>query len=236
MKEMMLEKDGAMKKIHVLGKIGRIVTKVLSIFVKIAIVCAIVSHVLVMVAIGQGTSVSVSRENVFTVTVPDSKNSVVQIGNIDSEDGFLSYSEHGVQYNFEVTQIDDNTVQLLSSQQPKGFGVVQVSIIFVLAELMLVATVVCLNFGNKLATELETCDSPFQADVISYMKKFSISLIPWAVCDTTFKTTMVAFMTGANNVSVNVDFGCIIAVLIVILLTTIFRYGAILQQESDETL
>ena len=77
-------------------------------------------------------------------------------------------------------------------------------------------------FGKRLAKALETCDSPFEDNVLKKMKAFGFSLIPWAL----YKL-IVGNLGGITTV---------IFVLVVLLFISVFNYGAKLQRESDETL
>jgi hypothetical protein len=81
---------------------------------------------------------------------------------------------------------------------------------------------IALIFGQKLAKALSVCDSPFEEKVIKAMMNFGKSLIPMAV--------FFVLLYGLSGV------GTALAVLVVILFIQIFKYGAKLQQESDETL
>lgn len=80
---------------------------------------------------------------------------------------------------------------------------------------------VALLFAKKLAKALEVCESPFETEVLKRMKYFSFALLPWAV-----------FMLSSGISAIVI----ILLVLVIILFSCIFNYGAQLQQESDETL
>jgi len=43
-------------------------------------------------------------------------------------------------------------------------------------------------------------------------------------------------MSGGIHLIFSIDLGVVLVVLIVLVLVSIFKYGAVLQQESDETL
>lgn len=79
---------------------------------------------------------------------------------------------------------------------------------------------VILCFAHKFAKSLEECNSPFEENVIKCMKNFGISLIPWVI---------FTFVTSGSLILA-------LIVLVIFLLMSIFKYGAQLQQEADETL
>ena len=95
---------------------------------------------------------------------------------------------------------------------------------------------VTLCFISSLCKAFRDCESPFEENVVRKMRNLAYSLIPWAIFSTI--TNSVADSLLMNKVSVNftVDLGVIMIVLVVFVLVHIFKYGAMLQQESDETL
>ena len=81
---------------------------------------------------------------------------------------------------------------------------------------------ISLKFARNFFASLEKCSSPFEENVLNQMKKFSLSLIPWVLFN--------FIIYGPLNLTL------LIIILIVFLITSIFKYGAELQKESDETL
>lgn len=97
-------------------------------------------------------------------------------------------------------------------------------------------TQVTLYFVGFLCKAFRDCESPFEENVIKKMQNLAYVLIPWAFV-TSFKDMAVeCFFEGAKDISWSLDLGVVLIVLVVFLLVYIFKYGAILQQESDETL
>jgi hypothetical protein len=69
--------------------------------------------------------------------------------------------------------------------------------------------------------------------VIRGIKALAYSLIPWVIIDWMQELITLPY-TGTHNFTIDLSVACII--LIVLGLAYIFQYGAVLQQESDETL
>lgn len=228
-------KEDVLKKIHVLGKVGRIVSKVMSIICRIAAVILGVVYLICMIEIYHGFNVVIERNNHISITVPEESHGIV-IGEID-DGGSFTVQGFGSEYTFyDDIEVDGNNMYLTSSNQPEELSVTKLTELFIFAGLMIAASLVSLKFAGRFCAELEKCESPFQNEIIDNMRKFAISLIPWIVCNTTFRSTLTSFLLGADDISIDIDFACVAIVLIVIILTMIFRYGALLQQESDETL
>lgn len=130
---------------------------------------------------------------------------------------------------------EDNTVTVEMASQPTNVFQTYKIVIFVVMEMLLmVVNFITLTFIIKLCKEFKICETPFAEGVIKRMKQVGFSMIPWCIVYPTAEAA-ANFMVS-NNLSISVDIGMIIMVLVVLALTHIFKYGAMLQQESDETL
>ena len=107
------------------------------------------------------------------------------------------------------------------------------------------SAIVALVMFLKLCKAFEACRSPFDEAVIRRMNIFAWTLIVCAVvgsfAGSAAQSAVMAFQNagihvGAKNFGVSLDLYPIFAALIVFFLCMIFRYGAQLQQEADETL
>ena len=96
--------------------------------------------------------------------------------------------------------------------------------------------VVTLFMLRSLFKAFEKCETPFCTEVISKIKNFGYSLIPFIVLKSAVDTAWGSILSTGFEGSVNIDFTMVIAILIVFMLAMIFGYGAELQQQSDETL
>ena len=95
---------------------------------------------------------------------------------------------------------------------------------------------VTLFFVSGVCKAFRDCESPFEENVIVNMKKFAYSLIPWLIGSSVIGSVGESILAGKPVVNFSLDLGMVLVVLVLFLLITIFKYGAILQQESDETL
>ena len=68
------------------------------------------------------------------------------------------------------------------------------------------------------------------------MKHLAVALIPWCIISSVSDSTFSSIVSGKPSFSLSVDLGMVLVVLVVLVLVYIFKYGAVLQQESDETL
>ncbi len=107
------------------------------------------------------------------------------------------------------------------------------------------SAIVALVMFLKLSDAFRVCRSPFDEAVIRRMNIFAWTLIVCAVvgsfAGSAAQSAVMAFQNagihvGTKNFGVSLDLYPIFAALIVFFLCMIFRYGAQLQQEADETL
>ena len=75
-----------------------------------------------------------------------------------------------------------------------------------------------------LFRSLEICESPFEENVLKSMKRFAFSFIPVVILEILWNGHSVSSITT------------VFIVMVILLFSSIFNYGAQLQQESDETL
>ena len=80
------------------------------------------------------------------------------------------------------------------------------------------------------------CQTPFEENIIKKLQYLAYSLIPWAFFTSVSDSMTSGMMTGNVQVNVGVNLGMVLVIVIIFALTYIFKYGAVLQQESDETL
>lgn len=99
-----------------------------------------------------------------------------------------------------------------------------------------IMTLITIIFVEKLCKAFRDCQSPFEENVIKKMQNLAYVLIPWTLISGISESIMTSFMSNSLTFSVSLDVGVVLVVLIVLVLVYIFKYGAVLQQESDETL
>ena len=102
--------------------------------------------------------------------------------------------------------------------------------------LHLIMTLITLFFIGALFKAVGKCQSPFEEDVIKKMRMFAYSLIPWVVFSSISDMASEGIFNNRVKFSLSVNFNMVFVVLMILALTYIFQYGAVLQRESDETL
>ena len=102
--------------------------------------------------------------------------------------------------------------------------------------IIIASAIVTLVMFLKLCDAFKTCRSPFDEPVIKRMNVFAWTLIVCAVVGSFAKGAASAALAGFGKMSFDLSLAPIFTALVVFFLCMIFRYGAQLQQEADETL
>lgn len=230
-------KNENITKINKLGKVSRIILTIMRIACIIGVVACLVGTVIIGVALN-------TDNNVFNVTgtanaqitvdentrlmINDEKISIggVKVFSIkDLEDSDIHADALGTNVDIDVEKTDNNGVSVYDIKadvNADSIASIKTTIIttLILGAVISAVMLVAVIFGGKLAKSLEVCTSPFEENVISAMKKFGFSLIPMAV---------FYIIDGGIGLT------SVILIIAIIIFSYIFKYGAELQKESDET-
>lgn len=239
------------KNINTAGKIGRIIASILGVLLIIGAVALSAVAALTVAVSDESIDITVngtadisSQGELFT------KFKKVFSVKQDGDSAKVDLAQNAVGVDFRIADSGNILEDAKLTETDKGYNLelagkkVTVSMrrVFfglVVSVLEIVCSAVVIFMLRNLMRSLEKCDTPFGGDVISRMKKFGFSLIPYVVLHSASKSTWNS-MLQANESSVNfgfdIDLTIILGILIIILLVMVFSYGAQLQKESDETL
>lgn len=243
-------KENAIKKINKIGKFSYIAAIIAKCFVIAGMVALIVTSIICftfgnsmkMDMSGQINlevdceALDIGREDILEGLDEDEtdiKQQTVQFG--DSNDGMiLSISDQ----DYKTADIEFKDNMLVAKLKTEAYTVTlkEVGIMTLVSCIAMAMTIVTISFVESLCKAFRDCTSPFEGKVIKKMRNLAISLIPWTIISSVIDSSLDSFMKGGFQLSLNIDLGVVLVVLIVFVLVYIFKYGAVLQQESDETL
>lgn len=89
---------------------------------------------------------------------------------------------------------------------------------------------------RKLFVVFAGCESPFCEEVVKKIKAFAFSLLPVALFGSIGETLSTAFLSAGRDTGASIQWGVLLAFAVTMCLVTVFKYGVLLQKESDETL
>ncbi len=229
-------KEQAIRKINKIGKVSNIITLIAKILVGIAMTVTLIATIICFII----------PESMLTFEIESTMNMI------------MDYSDLGVHMSEEeiaTVQADLNQELLVESEASYTDVIVEAGKVTMTSEfesfsftmrdatwlafmgaLVLGLTFVTLFFISALCKAFRDCQSPFEDNVIKKMQSLAIALIPWAILSTLVSTVANSLLNNKLSIMFSVDFGVVLIVLVVLVLVYIFKYGAVLQQESDETL
>ena len=226
------------KRINTIGKVCRILSVVFLVLMIIATaglltagtVLSLVPQDLVRAELKAGAEIEVTGSAVKDMSDDEAEQIAKSVN-----DGALKLE--GGTLNVKTRTNGGDSIVIATESEKIGFSLRRVGLSLLPLSLLTGSLIVAFIFLGKLMKELETCASPFTESVVKAMSAFAFSLIPFAAIRT-FATSLSSsiLLSGNFDVGFGVDLSTAFAVLVILLLVTVFKYGVKLQKESDETL
>ena len=224
-------------KVNRIGKAGRIVSIILIVLLSMGalalvlggIACAILPQDLVEVSLRPVVDVKVDKELMGAEWANiDKLLSEAQEKAGEEFEGagvVLEKGDEGLLVHVDPKEEADATFSLRDANRAIWAGLVGIA-----------SAIVTLVMFLKLCQAFEVCRTPFDEPVIRRLNIFAWTLIVCAVVSCFARGSVSAILSGWQRISFNLNLSSIFAALIVFFLCMIFRYGAQLQKEADETL
>ena len=213
-------------KINVFGKVGKIITTIIIVLLLVAEGFLLVGTV--VVAVLPKDAVTVDVEGSANVRLDTNYfGAVKDVLSIDvngQKIAFADYKDDNIQ-----TKTEDGSIIMDAQSGVQHYDLHAALRIAIVGVIQLASFVVALYFLKALMKAFKTCDSPFDDNVITKMRYFAIALIPCMA------VSMVAGCFAPGSHGLSFDFIKVGFVVIIFLLTAVFRYGAQLQKQYDET-
>lgn len=248
-------KEQAIHKINKVGKISYIITVICKILLIAGLVCTVAGAVIWLtqpvdaMRVTQKSAMIVEMsqeglgESISGTELEEMQQSLeageqwqvkqVQNGMVGPNLELLSTGQNYTPVAMDVTE-DNVTIEMISGEV--SFTMREMAVLMLMMAAVLVMSIVTLTFVEKLCKAFRDCESPFEETVIQKMQRVAICLIPWTLISSFGDTITNSMMSGGMHWTFSIDLGVVLVVLIVLILVYIFKYGAVLQQESDETL
>ena len=229
-------KEETLKKINGLGKAGEIIARIIRVFLIIGFVGVIAGLVILLVLpknlarIEIGTDVGVQIDLSGFKELTEEEQQQAREG---LEKAMAEPDEDGGITGYEV---DGSRITVHVGMNEKSFGLRSLIGPMIVSLLYIAASYVTLRFIGQLCAAFRDCRSPFDGNVILRMRNFAFSLIPWAVLSMISDSILSKTAFSVSSFGIHANLGTVLLVLLILGLCQIFRYGAELQQEHDETL
>ncbi|MDD7215231.1 MAG: DUF2975 domain-containing protein [Firmicutes bacterium] len=248
-----------LKKVTKFGKVGNIVATIL--FVVTVLVAVAVSAAAIFLSSLPEDGMVVSLKNQAKIQI--SSNSFPAIWNsmvdgmsyssdespsdiIDSDKGEIMPPENReMQINLSLFNNNFSSATIRSEGNYKMIDATTDTSVYrvqdavrtlIFAVIFLISAAASLWMLKRFFKTIAVCETPFSEKVVKKMQAFCGSLIPVAVFASAGETAAAAFLSAGKNSGISIQWGIIAAFVVTACLVTVFRYGAQLQRESDETL
>ncbi len=233
-------KEQAIAKINKMGKIGNIFVLIgkIAILVCIAllfittIVCAVIPHDLISLKAKGGCDLELNLTSIgesFSKEEQEEMKKAFTGTNINVE---LNETE----YNAQDIKVSDEKAVFSFFTSSESINLKDITLMLLMSLILLIMSLVTLFFFGSLCKAFEKCESPFEENIINKMRNFAFSLIPWVILTSLTSSAGDSLLYGGLKLNLSLDMGMVVLVIIIFVLCYIFKYGAMLQQESDETL
>ena len=235
-------KNKGIKGITTAGLIGYIISVLLSIAViATMVITGIGTAGAIAIAdkeikVNMSTAIDISSTGDFLGTL----NKFMKVGEVENLENIIT--EDG-----KTVKVDDSDLSEVSAYKTengflvnaktneKVFTIKNIIVNLVATFIFLLTVEIAVHFLASLMKALRKCETPFCDSVIKSMSRFAISLIP-AVFMNMLCGGLWSSLGNRGEFGMTVNLSSVLLVAVIFLLIAVFKYGAQLQQESDETL
>lgn len=235
-------KNEIMTKVNKIGNVGQIIANIAKVVIAIGAIACLVSGIILMVLPDDMVVIHVDGKVAVEINMPMVGEQIVMdtgdgptvaIGAVSTEG---SLELNGVEYGVVGMTPTENGFLMEAEADSYTLRFNQLTNVVFLAAVNCAAMWVVMHFVAKLCKLFKECETPFTEEIVQMLKKVAIALIPMAFLSNLTTSVTDSIMSGNVNIVIGVDMTTILLVLLVFMLSAIFSYGTMLQQESDETL
>lgn len=227
-----MNKELAIQKINRMGHAGQIIVNILKVFAFIGVIgCIALAGVftvipkdIVNIKIAGTADVQISKK-LFKIIEPDGSDFWVDGKKVDLD------GADGVQF-----QEDENSIDFVCSTDEYTINNGYIRSVIIMEAVTITCVLITLFFIGALCKAFRYCKTPFEDRVIRKMEMLAYIMLPWAFVSMTENFIISRILKGNCNAGYSLNIEMILACLVILALTYVFKYGAMLQKESDETL
>ena len=225
-------------KVNQIGKAGLIITRICQVCLWIGVVACILSGIVLSFIPDDMIAIHMEHKATVEVNMPEIAGTLTENGKSNTTWGDVesSLKVDGMEYGVVDVRQTEKGVEIEADTDSYTIHFRSIANTVFLAAVYGVVCLVVMHFVGVVCKKFKECDTPFSDDIVTALRNLAISLIPMTVFSTLTESVMNSIITGNVNIVLGVDLTTVLMILLIILLYMIFRYGTMLQQESDETL
>jgi len=223
-------KENNIQKINNMGKIGYIVSNICTVMLYVAVVACIVGGVMLLAV--PYDAIKVTTAHTAVVEVDKVNNSAL----VTFETDGMTLEIDGITYNNISTEETLAKSTTTAASTPYTYSLRDVYIVFFTGAAVCAVFSILMKNIRDLFAAFRDCETPFTAEISDRLQKTGFLFIPVIVGGWIITAVQKYISTGVADISVHIDLTMVLLIIMVLMLSTVFRYGTMLQQESDETL
>lgn len=231
-------KEQTLQKIHKLGKVGSVLTLIAQILLYVALVCVLIGTILLAVLPKDFMTMQIEGTGEVHLNIPElfEKLKLTDLDKFEAEAYNTKFTLDNLALDITGVTRTETGIVMNTSGQLVNFSSNSLLNCMVVALIYIAMAIVTLYFIRKLCKAFRECSSPFSPEIIRNLTHVAYAMIPWTVFSSLSEGCMSSIFSGNFSLNVGVNLNMIFVILIIFVLVQIFKYGAALQQESDETL
>ena len=225
-------------KVNHIGKAGLIITRICQVCLWIGVVACILSGIVLSFIPDDMIAIHMEHKATVELNMPEIAGTLTENGKSNTTWGDVesSLKVDGMEYGVVDVRQTEKGVEIEADTDAYTIHFRSIANTVLLAAVYCVVCLVVMHFVGVVCKKFKECETPFSDDIVTALRNLAISVIPMAVFSTLTESVMNSITTGNVNIVLGVDLSTVLMILLIILLYMIFRYGTMLQQESDETL
>lgn len=244
-----MKKEEAIVRINKIGNVSNILVRILKILLIVifvfltlgAVIAMIVPEGVLSMEVGTSADLTLDLSGFTGTATEEEKRSMLAelYENISEDEEFrFTMGVNGVRYEYDGLAVDETNMVVSMEGEMEQYTIELRDLLWVaLAGLFTIATLyITLIFAGRLSRAFRDCQSPFEEGIVNSLKHLAFSLLPWVVMNSVTESVFETIFSNHKQIVLGVDLGVVIIIFFIFILAYIFQYGAVLQQESDETL
>ena len=232
-------KEQMIRKIHLFGKIGQILSVIAMAVQIFALLLTLLAMIFVFTMPKDFMKLRYNNriEVVLDFSFAKEEKGLPQVMKELAEDINSGEMKMGIdQYLIEKGSFESGVLTLEGGDEQtivytKGRLLLLIFMVIVNILAFLLTTYFIFRFTGKL----KSLESPFDPKLILDLRLITISLIPWYFLEILTQEVYEYFVSGSFHIMFNIDIKLLVVIVFLLLISLIFRYGALLQEESDDT-
>lgn len=232
-------KNESIIKINKMGNVSLIITRIAQALLILGLILSIIGGIVCNVLPKDILSATISNHINFTVDGSEIDSEIKEFNEEELKQIFnenMELNSDDMEFRISDIKCSDTSFTVFGTSPEITFNLRSISFLCFVIDVYVAISLVFTIFIGRLCKAFKTCKTPFEASVITKLQHLAYALIPWAIISESLQTLIGSYATGKINLTISIDLTIVITVLIILALTNVFKYGALLQQESDETL